>query len=142
MSSKHPVTRCYKHASFFGVFGQHCLQERRDVTGYSNQLTTGFLLDCVSVCQNHRQGSWGTTSIHSSSNFELMMENASLRASLPVSVEALQRTRSGCQWKESVWVTGRIAKGIQSPCDACSKSSYICMFHLSNVPLSFCPSSH
>lgn len=93
------------------------------------------------ACQNHRRGTWGTTSNRSSSNFEVMMENARLRASLPVWVEALWRTCCGCQWKESVWVTGRIAQDIQGPCDACSKSSYISMFHLSNVPLSSCPSS-
>lgn len=70
VSSKHPVTRCYKHVSFFGGFGQHCLQERRDITGCSNQPTTGFPCDCVSVCQNHRWGTWRTISNHSSSMSE------------------------------------------------------------------------
>lgn len=64
VSSKHPVTRCYKHVSFFEGFGQHCLQERRDVTGCSNQTTTGFPRDSVSVCQNHRWGTWRTISNH------------------------------------------------------------------------------
>lgn len=71
VSSKHPVTRCYKHVSFFGGFGQHCSQERRDITGWSNQPTTGFPLDCVSVSQNHRWGTWRTISNHSSSMSEL-----------------------------------------------------------------------
>lgn len=30
---------------------------------------------------------------------------------------------SGSQGKESVWMTGRIAKGIESPCDAVAKAA-------------------
>lgn len=89
VSSKHPVTRCYKHVSFFVGFGQHCLQERRDITGCSNQPTTGF--PHVSVCQNHRWRTWRTISNHSSSMSELIMANATLRASPSVWAEAFQR---------------------------------------------------
>lgn len=144
VSSKHPVTHCYKHVSFFGGFGQHCLQERRDVTGCSNQPPTGFPRDCVSMCQNHRWGTWRTISNHSSSTSELMMASASLRASPPVWAEDCQRTWMflGVSGKNQFGWPEEQQKVHGVHCDARSKGSYMSVFHLSNVPLSSCPSSH
>lgn len=79
----------------------------------------------LTMCQNHRWGTWRATSHHSSFTLEVTMRNASLRVSLPAWAESLQSTCSGHQWRQPVWAMGRIAQDAQSPWDAHSKSCYI-----------------